>query len=111
MRKFLRSLKYPLYFLDFETFATAIPIFDEVRPYQIVPRQYSLHVVEAEGKEPKHHSFLADGISDPRPELLEGLKNLIGASGSIVAYNASFESRALRETVAVFSQYENGSRT
>ena len=39
----------PLCFLDFETFASGIPLFDGTRPYQQVPFQYSLHRIDAEG--------------------------------------------------------------
>ncbi|MEO5804464.1 MAG: DUF2779 domain-containing protein [Verrucomicrobiota bacterium] len=37
---FLKQIKYPASFLDFETFNTAIPLFDEVRPFQQVPFQF-----------------------------------------------------------------------
>ena len=43
IRQFLSRLKYPLYYLDFETFGPAIPIFDGTRPYQDIPFQFSLH--------------------------------------------------------------------
>jgi len=46
IREFLSLLEYPLYYLDFETIGPAIPLFDGVRPYQDVPFQYSLHVVQ-----------------------------------------------------------------
>ena len=61
---FLGQLEYPVSYLDFETFATAIPLFDGIRPYQQVPFQFSLHVVRSDAKsrfDPEHHSFLADG--------------------------------------------------
>jgi len=40
--EFLDKLEYPLYYLDFETFSTAIPIFDKSKPYQHIPFHYSL---------------------------------------------------------------------
>ena len=61
LRKFFAQLEYPLHFLDFESFMTAIPLVDGVRPYQQVPFQFSLHVVNAPGGEPVHRSFLAEG--------------------------------------------------
>jgi hypothetical protein len=42
--KFLRTLKYPLYHLDFETYQQIIPKWDGVRPYAQIPFQYSLHI-------------------------------------------------------------------
>jgi len=105
IRAFLKELKYPLYFLDFETFATAIPLFDEVRPYQQIPFQFSLHIVTAEGEEAEHHSYLADGSVDPRREIRSGLKSLLGTKGSIISYNAPFERARLKEACKVNPQH------
>ena len=105
LRDFLEGLKYPLYYLDFETFGTAIPLFDDVKPYEQIPFQFSLHIVEADGRKPKHESFLADGASDPRPEILKRLKKLLGSEGSIVAYNAPFEKDKLSKASGIFKEY------
>jgi hypothetical protein len=102
---FLESLEYPLYYLDFETFNSAIPLFDEVRPYQQIPFQFSLHIVASKGDRPEHHSYLADGAVDPRPEILARLRRLLGRNGSIVSYNASFERGRLSEACEVYPEY------
>ena len=104
---FLKELEYPLYFLDFETFGTAVPLFDEVRPYQQVPFQFSLHIVRSEGAKPEHRSYLSDGAVDPRPEILRLLKSLLGESGSVVAYNAAFEKRILQESCGACLEYSS----
>jgi len=105
IRQFLSRLKYPLYYLDFETFGPAIPIYDGTRPYQDIPFQFSLHVVEGEGAEPVHHSFLAEGGDDPRPQILSELQGLLGSEGSVIAYNAGFEEGVLKELVEAFPEY------
>ena len=105
IRGFLGQIEYPTCYLDFETFGTAIPMYDDVRPYEQIPFQFSLHIVESEGKKPRHESFLADGTSDPRPEILKRLKTLLGEKGSIVAYNASFEKDKLSKACEVFKDY------
>jgi hypothetical protein len=105
IRQFLNKLKYPLYYLDFETFGPAIPVYDGTRPYQDMPFQFSLHVVESAGSEPVHHSFLAEGIEDPRPRILRELQRLLGSEGSIIAYNAGFEEGVLKELVEAFPDY------
>ncbi len=97
VRKFLRRLRYPLHFLDFETFSTAIPLFDGLRPYQQVPFQFSMHTVRSEGAESEHQGFLAEGCNDPREEFMGRLRGVLGGKGSIVAYNAGFEIRRLKE--------------
>jgi hypothetical protein len=105
IRQFLNKLKYPLYYLDFETFGPAIPVYDGTRPYQDIPFQFSLHVVESEGSEPVHHAFLAEGTEDPRPQILRELQRLLGSEGSIIAYNAGFEEGVLKELVEAFPEY------
>ncbi len=102
---FLKTLKYPLYFLDFETFGTAIPQFDGVRPYQQVPFQFSLHILRSEGATPEHHSYLADGTADPRIEIVSRLKKLLDSEGSIVCYNAPFERGRIRESCETYPQH------
>ncbi len=105
IRQFLCELEYPLYYLDFETFGTAIPLFDGTRPYQNIPFQFSLHVQETLGGEPKHYSFLAEGRQDPRPELLSALSRLIGGNGSVLAYNKSFEESVINDLGNAFPEY------
>src|SRR3990167_7736577 len=58
------------------------------------------------GKEASHHVYLAETIDDPRPGLLSKLESLIKGKGSILSYNMSFELARLRESVAVYPQYE-----
>lgn len=105
LRAFLDNLRYPLYYLDFETIAPAIPLYDGMRPYQALPFQFSLHTVEDEKAQPIHHSFLADGMNDPRPVILGELMRLLGSEGSIIAYNAAFEESVLTESVESSPEY------
>jgi len=95
--KFLAQLEYPVSYLDFETVNTAIPLFDGLHPYQQVPFQFSLHTVRAPGAKPEHFSFLAEGRVDPRPAFMLKLKDALARTGSILAYNASFELGRLDE--------------
>lgn len=103
--EFLKTLKYPLYYFDFETFSSAIPFYDGTRPYQQVPFQFSLHVVKDKNSSPEHVSYLAEGCNDPRPKLLSALKKFLGKKGSIIVYNRSFEKKVLKD-LAEFSPKE-----
>jgi len=105
IQTFIGSLQYPLYYLDFETFNPAIPIYDGTRPYQKVPFQFSLHIVSSPGAELEHHGFLANGTEDPRPTLLAKLKGVLGDRGNIVVYNQSFEKGVLAELGEAFHGY------
>jgi hypothetical protein len=97
LRLFLNGLCYPMHFLDFETYSTAIPVFDLLRPFQRVPFQFSLHVQNSPDATLEHHSFLAEGEGDPRPEFLSHLRESIANCGSIIVYNAAFEKGVLEE--------------
>lgn len=85
------GLQYPLYFLDYETYFPAVPLFDGYRPYQHAVFQYSVHVVREPDAEPEHYEFLADEMKDPAPAIAESLKKHIGDTGSVIVWNARFE--------------------
>lgn len=105
LRGFLDVLQFPLYFMDFETFNTAVPLFDGTRPYQQIPFQFSLHIVRDDGAMPEHISFLAEGPGNPRYFFQTTLRGSIGDTGSIVAYNKSFEIGILHDLGDAFPGY------
>jgi len=105
--EFLKQLEYPLHYLDFETFGTAIPLFDGLRPYQQVPFQFSLHIVRSPGTTPEHVRFLAEGRYNPRPAFMLKLREAIGRAGSIVAFNAPFELGRLKECCEVMPHFSD----
>ena len=102
---FLETISYPLYFLDFETFKSAVPLYDGIRPYQHVPFQYSLHYRKTKGGELCHTEFLADPGTDPRKPLLEKLLKDIPENVCILTYNMTFEKRVLSELAAYFPEH------
>ena len=106
LKTFIDGLNYPLYYLDFETILPAVPRFDKTKPYQQVPFQYSLHIVEEQGAEPKHISFLAEGMDNPIPKFLQSLKENLGDKGDIIVYNESFERKRLQEGAGLFPEFE-----
>ena len=74
IRRFLDTLSYPLYFLDFETMQDPIPQYDGAKPYQQITFQYSLHIKRSADAPYEHTAFLAKSdSSDPRRELAEQL--------------------------------------
>jgi hypothetical protein len=96
IREFLKKIRYPVCFLDFETFGSGIPLFDGTRPYQQVPFQYSLHRIDAEGEALRHFEYLAQPDVDPRKEIAERLVTEIPFGACVIAYNMGFEKRILR---------------
>jgi hypothetical protein len=107
VRQFLSQLEYPLCYMDFETFGFGLPIplLDHTRPYDQVPFQFSVHVVNELHQVTEHHSWLWDGNGDPRPEFMAQLKKSLGDKGSIVVYNQGFEKRVIRESAEFLEEY------
>lgn len=107
IRSFLDSLRYPIYYLDFETFGSAVPLLDGTRPYQSIPFQFSVHLVPDSRQKVAHFSYLADGTGDPRPALAARLREVLGDSGSIVAYSAIIEKNVLRDLAGALPEYQD----
>jgi len=107
IKEFLDDLNYPLYFLDFETMATAVPIFDNTRPYQQFVFQYSLHVQDKPNGELTHYEYLAqvDG-TDPRIGFVDQIIKDCGTTGDVIVYNVGFERGKLNDLIEVFPQYQ-----
>lgn len=103
---FLSELSYPLYFLDFETIRPAIPLFDNSRPHQQIPFQYSLHRLDRSQSQPTHCEFLADASEDPRKPLIESLLNSIQSVGDIIVYYLPFEKNRLSELARDFPEFQ-----
>jgi Domain of unknown function(DUF2779)/Domain of unknown function DUF83 len=91
----LRKFKFPVHFLDFETFSPALPLYPGTRPYQVIPFQWSDHILNADGGV-THREFLHCDRTDPRRSFAKELLDAVGTKGSIVAYGA-FEATRLRE--------------
>jgi CRISPR/Cas system-associated exonuclease Cas4 (RecB family) len=105
IKKFLDDLKYPLYHFDFETFQSGVPKFDNTKPWQQIPFQYSLHVQD-EDNNVIHYEFLSDSDKDPRKALLEQLQTEIGTEGDIIVFNQTFEIKRFEELARDFPEHK-----
>lgn len=104
IKAFLDQITYPINFFDFETFQDAIPRFDNQRPYQQIPFQYSLHILHEDGTL-EHKAFLGDENEDPREPLVKQMLTDITPTGSIIAYNQSFEIGRIKDLALFAPQY------
>jgi hypothetical protein len=105
LREELSQLKYPLYFMDFESLNPAIPRFAGMWPYSQIPFQWSVHRRLTPQAELEHFEFLADDKGDPRQKFVESLCRALGRRGQIVVYNAGFESQRLSELADWLPEY------
>lgn len=106
VNSFLNKIEYPAYYLDFETYNSAIPAYEGHRPYQQTCFQYSLHIQQEEGGQCEHIEFLArPEEGDPQKYMMEHLVKHIGQRGSVIVYNATFEKTRLKEMGQRFPEY------
>jgi len=105
LREFLKDFTYPLYFMDFETFQPAVPLYPNSRPYQQIPFQYSLHYLKDKKSKLTHSEFLAEAKGDPRIPFIENLLEATSSKGKIVTYNMGFERMVLNSIANDFPQY------
>lgn len=90
----LERLEFPLYFLDYETFGPALPMYDNYAPYQMITNQFSIHVVRHPEDQPEqfeHYEYIATQPTDPSTEIATQLCEVIGETGTIIVWNKGFE--------------------
>lgn len=103
IRERLNSWEYPLHFLDYETFAYAIPQFDGVKPFQQMVFQYSLHSIDAPGAEMRHSEYLSRGDDQLSRSVAESLRDAMsGGIGTVLVWYESFEKGRNDEMAAMF---------
>lgn len=91
--------------MDFETFQPAVPLFDDSKPYQQIPFQYSLFLKKDKKSELEHFEFLAEPGEDPRVKFIENLLKETSGKGDVLVYNKTFEVTRLKEIARDFPQH------
>ena len=103
----LDELEFPLYFLDFEGYTSAIPRFNNFGPYEQVPFQYSLHILYEDGKL-DHKEYL---ITDPKEDLTLGLvkkmREDIEDQGTIISWYKTYEMQRILKLIKLNPTYTN----
>ena len=97
---FIDDVDYPISYFDFETFTDAIPIYNGQKAHMQMPFQYSLHIqdsIDLKHDELMHYEFIADINEDPRRAIAESLLKNLPKSGTIMAYNQSFEMSRIKD--------------
>jgi hypothetical protein len=101
----LKKLKYPLHFIDFETYKGAIPPHRGMRPYELVAFQWSCHTLNNPESEPVHSEWLNCDNVFPNFLFAESLMNQIGNPGTPLMW-ASFENTVLRDILEQMEIFE-----
>jgi hypothetical protein len=87
---FENKLKYPIYYVDFNTWMSAIPLYKGHWSYRSIPFYFSIHKQDSPDSLPEHHYYLADGIDSNASLFYKKLFSILEDKGSIVMYNSNF---------------------
>ena len=104
IKQFLDTLSYPIYHLDFETLAPAVPQFKGASPTTAYPFQYSLHIEYEDGKL-IHKELLVEPGKDPREDVAKKLTEDIPEDACILAYSMSVEKGVIEKLASLFPNY------
>jgi hypothetical protein len=67
LNSIVSTLRYPLYFIDFETYTGALPYHKGMRPYEVIAFQWSCHTINQPGDTPVPvFSFMGSPAEHPR---------------------------------------------
>jgi len=93
----MQRLTWPVAFLDFETSMAAIPWYSGMRPYDVIPFQFSAHIVEQDGSW-RQVEWLNEVDAHPTLEFIRQLRAALDGIGSILVYT-DYENKILGDAL------------
>jgi len=106
IKRALDQLKFPLHFIDYETYASAIPKLNGLSPHKHLPFQVSIHTLTKDGIL-THFEYLLEAMQMPE-DMLQAMQDFTGSTGTFVSWHASFEigrNKNLIEWLPQFTSY------
>ncbi len=107
IKQFLDELEFPLYFLDYEAFSKAVPVYNGNKPYQQVVFQYSVHILDSPDAELLHEMYLHTDDSNPIEPLAEHMMDKISDKGSVIVWHHVYERDRNREMAAMSGKHSS----
>lgn len=110
IKSIANNLKYPLHFIDFETYTGALPFHKGMRPYELIAFQWSCHTINKPGDTPVHSDWIHTGAMFPNPtefpnfEFARSLMKQIGTTGTPLMW-ATHENTVLRTIMNQMETY------
>ena len=106
IKEWMNKLEYPLYYIDYETFAPAVPLLNNYGCHEKIVFQFSLHIQAEPGGGCKHDFFLLEDIQK-QEDIIQHLKSHIGPTGSLIAWNDSFEAGCHKLLAVKYPDHES----
>lgn len=103
----LSKLKFPLQFFDYEGFISAIPVFDDFGPYEQVPFQYSLHIMQEDGGIDHKEFIISETKSDLTQSLVKQMIKDIDSSKSTIVWHMDYEKNRNKKLAKLHPEYKN----
>ncbi|MBK7344285.1 MAG: DUF2779 domain-containing protein [Saprospiraceae bacterium] len=106
----LEQLKYPLHFIDFETYTGAVPFHAGMCPFELIAFQWSCHTIHNKGEAPVHSEWIHTGEFFPDPdtfpnfEFARSLMRQIGDTGTPLMW-ASHENTVLKTILTQMPEF------
>lgn len=101
----LGALQFPLHFIDYETYASAVPRIDGLSPHEHVPFQVSIHTLHQDGRL-EHFEYLADKLELPE-KLIKYMKDSTGREGTFISWHAGFEQSRNRDMIKKYPEHRD----
>jgi hypothetical protein len=105
IQKEFQHFTFPIYFLDYETFLSAIPKYDGYKPQQQMVFQYSLHKMESLKGDIHQSEHLAITKDDPSKSLIKQLREDIGDTGTVFVWFKPFEMTRNKELAIIHPDF------
>jgi predicted RecB family nuclease len=105
LAELLDAIAWPCFYLDFETVATTLPLYEGHGCHQQVLTQFSIHRRDSLDGELRHHDYLADAAQDCQHDVAKALIESLEERGAILVYS-SFEKKritVLRDALPEFA--------
>lgn len=111
LKSTIDKLKYPIHFIDFETYTGALPFHRGMRAYELIAFQWSCHTITSPGATPQHSEWIHTGANFhdtnafPNFEFARSLMKQIGTSGTPLMW-ATHENTVLRTILNQMDVFE-----
>ena len=103
IKKTLEKLEYPLHFIDYETFPSAVPKIDQLSPHKHHVFQVSIHSLSENGNI-SHFEYLADKM-ELNNKMLTKMRGFTKLEGTFISWHASFEKSRNKDLINWFPEF------